>query len=493
MKAANALLTVVLALVLASPVAARPPAADGARAETQWATVLLAGRKVGHMRVDRELAGDRVVTRQFMTFELGRAGISMTMSTLEEHEESVQGEPLGFTSVSTISGLEMRSEGRRTEGNRFVLRSGAPGALRESGLDWPEGALLAWGMERQLRAMGQKPGAATRLRLFQPMLNQAIAVDVEIVGPATVSLPDGPAELVETRQTMHMPGTAITSRSWMDPGWQMRRMIMEVMGERLEVLACDQACAEAPNQPAEILTTSLVQAPAPIDPELLDQPLQLQLESDVDLGDWPGIDGQRLIALGAGRYLLETRSSRPDPVPPPDANDSRATDWLDFDSGAVRALLDGNEPEGDNIERMLALQDLVQRHIRRKSLNIGYASAGDAARLREGDCTEHALLLAALGRAVGIPTRVVNGLAYTAEFEGIQAVFVPHAWVAAWTGEHWQAFDAALPGRQLRIALHAGDGDPWRFYRGVEAFGRLRITGVQGRAEEATASGRGVP
>ena len=168
---------------------------------------------------------------------------------------------------------------------------------------------------------------------------------------------------------------------------------------------------------------------------------------------------------------------------PPSERDVERTDWLDFDTEAVRDLIDGSTPSGDNVERMQALQDLVNGHISKKSLNIGYASAGDAARLREGDCTEHALLLAALGRAIGIATRVVNGLAYTGDFEGNKAVFVPHAWVAAWTGERWQAFDAALPGRQLRIALYAENGDPWRFYKGIDAFGKLRITAITPREE----------
>jgi transglutaminase-like putative cysteine protease len=129
---------------------------------------------------------------------------------------------------------------------------------------------------------------------------------------------------------------------------------------------------------------------------------------------------------------------------------------------------------------MAALQDRVYRHISNKNLRIGYASAGDAARLREGDCTEHALLLAALGRAAGVPTRVANGLAYTDDFGSGGPVFVPHAWVAAWTGERWQAFDAALPGDQLRLALHADNGDPWRFYSGLDAMGSLQVESITG-------------
>lgn len=490
MPAMNALkyaLCLVLALCLASPalsrdtsVAGTTPVAD----ETQWLTVLLAGRKVGYMRIEREQSPDKVVTRQFMTFEMGRAGINVSMSTLEEHQESPDGEPLAFTSVSTISGLQMRTEGKRIEGNRFAVKSGAAGALRDSELIWPDGAVMAWGMEKQLREVALSPGTKTQLLTFQPMLSQAITVDYEVIGPSMLSLPDGPVELIETKETMNMPGGSISSRTWMTAQLQMQRTIMDIMGEEMELLACSQECAQAPNQPAEILTTSLVQAPRALDDKELGLPLVLDLESKVELADWPGIDGQRLIDRGNGRYRIETLSDTPDAVAPPSERDIERTDWLDFDTASVRALIDGKTPTGDHVERMQALQDLVHGHIHKKSLNIGYASAGDAARLREGDCTEHALLLAALGRALGIPTRVVNGLAYAGDFEGNKAVFVPHAWVTAWTGERWQAFDAALPGRQLRLALFAENGDPWRFYKGVEAFGQIRITSITPRAAD---------
>ncbi|HOV59022.1 MAG TPA: transglutaminase-like domain-containing protein, partial [Rhodanobacteraceae bacterium] len=110
----------------------------------------------------------------------------------------------------------------------------------------------------------------------------------------------------------------------------------------------------------------------------------------------------------------------------------------------------------------------------------GYASALEVVKTREGDCTEHAVLLAALGRALGIPTRVVDGLAYTGRFGTAERVFVPHAWVQAWVDGHWRSYDAALNGFDAgHIALSVGDGDPWRFYAGLSTLGNLRLQQVE--------------
>jgi transglutaminase-like putative cysteine protease len=68
--------------------------------------------------------------------------------------------------------------------------------------------------------------------------------------------------------------------------------------------------------------------------------------------------------------------------------------------------------------------------------------ASTVAARREGDCTEHAVLLAALVRARKIPARVVLGIAL---LEGPKAVLaVGHAWVEWHDGKQWLLADAAL-------------------------------------------------
>ncbi len=84
--------------------------------------------------------------------------------------------------------------------------------------------------------------------------------------------------------------------------------------------------------------------------------------------------------------------------------------------------------------------------------------------------------VAALGRALGIATRVVDGLAYAPGFAGGTQVFVPHAWAQAYVDGHWRSFDAALLGFDAgHIALAIGNGDPWRFYSGLDMLGRIEL------------------
>ncbi len=87
-------------------------------------------------------------------------------------------------------------------------------------------------------------------------------------------------------------------------------------------------------------------------------------------------------------------------------------------------------------EKMQWLRDYTHSFISEKN----YASAFDSdlkiLEHRSGDCTEHAVLLASLGRAAKIPTRVAFGLVLVSD------IFIGHAWVEALIDGHWEPFDA---------------------------------------------------
>jgi hypothetical protein len=86
--------------------------------------------------------------------------------------------------------------------------------------------------------------------------------------------------------------------------------------------------------------------------------------------------------------------------------------------------------------------------------------------------------LATLGRAAGIPTRVAIGRVYARHFEGRRHVFVPHAWVQAWTGSGWQSFDAAIgsfDSTHLAFAV-SYDGSPANHFAGANLAHDLTLT-----------------
>jgi len=91
----------------------------------------------------------------------------------------------------------------------------------------------------------------------------------------------------------------------------------------------------------------------------------------------------------------------------------------------------------DNLRRYVS--DVIED----KNLDVGFASASEVCRNKQGDCSEHGVLLAALGRACGIPSRVVVGVVYVPVFGGSENIFGFHMWTQFLIGDQWVDFDAA--------------------------------------------------
>jgi len=109
------------------------------------------------------------------------------------------------------------------------------------------------------------------------------------------------------------------------------------------------------------------------------------------------------------------------------------------DDPRIRQLAQKALPNTDDPMRVAsALEQLVYGLVEKKSYGQVFSSATDVLDLREGDCTEHSVLLVALCRARNIPARAAMGLVYSE----IHKAFAYHMWTEVWTGKQWIGLDA---------------------------------------------------
>ena len=115
---------------------------------------------------------------------------------------------------------------------------------------------------------------------------------------------------------------------------------------------------------------------------------------------------------------------------------------------------------GEVFHRASILRQGVRKFIKIKDLNTGYGSASETIISRAGDCTEHAVLLAALLRVDGVPSRVCSGMVYSQHFNShggaptvhaATPVMAWHMWTQALIDGAWVDFDATLP-----VDFHVG-------------------------------------
>src|SRR5438445_441649 len=146
------------------------------------------------------------------------------------------------------------------------------------------------------------------------------------------------------------------------------------------------------------------------------------------------------------------------------------TPFIESDDAAIVATAGSIVGSGrDATAAARALVAWVNEHLE-QAPSVTVPSAREVLAARRGDCNEHAVLLAALARAAGIPARVVAGAMY------LDGAFYYHAWTELWLGT-WVSADAVF--RQLPTdATHVKllEGGPERHMELAGIVGELRFT-----------------
>lgn len=446
-------------------------------AANQWYSVLLDGRKIGHFESSRSVAGDVVTTRQNLEIELDRAGTRIEVASREECTESTSGEPLAFSSISRLSGSETRVRGT-VHGDSVHLQTSIGGASDKRSMPWPKGALMVEGLRLASLKVPLDPGRQFRELAFQPSSLDAVEVISTIGKRERVDLPEGSKSLQRIEQVFNFAGAPIRNTAWVDDERDVHKLTMPAMGVDLILVACSRSCAHAPNQGTNVFDRTLMPAPRALSATELASTMRYTI-SPSEPGEPMSLPdtSEQSVSRRDDKLLVEVSAHALERGSAPAPQDFMPNDWLQSAAPELIAIArkQTGEITGDS-EKMRALETFVRGYISTKSLGVGYASALQVLHKPEGDCTEHAVLLAALGRAAGIATRVVDGLAYAPRFDQTDHVFVPHAWTQAWVDGRWRSYDAALGGFDAgHIAFSTGDGDPWRFYQGLDLLGRTRL------------------
>lgn len=210
------------------------------------------------------------------------------------------------------------------------------------------------------------------------------------------------------------------------------------MAGALALLIAGRAAAQP--QPLWVLDVRGAAA-GPIAP---DRPLRVRLDSRAPAALAARLEG--VVGTGADHVIVDlTPGSRLGGA----ASVRGPTFLVDYDEASVVALREalvarhGPAPRDEELAAFVrALLDV--------SWDRGFDVASQVARHRSGDCTEHAVLLTALARAVGIPAQVVVGTVIVRSGERVAAY--GHAWVELHREAGWSIVDATPLGGDVPLS-----------------------------------------
>jgi len=470
-----------------------------AEQETDYLAVFMEGKKIGHAVHTRSEAGGEVTTRDDVTITISRMGFPVTIQMGETSIETTAGKPLRFESTQQLAALMNMKVVGIVKGDGVVdVTSTSSGSSQKSTMTWPAGAVMAEGLRLLSLQKGLKAGTEYTADLFSPEIMQAVSAKMTIGQTKPVDLLGRVVNLTEMTTALNVPGAGqMTSATYVDDEVRALKSVMPIAGMQVEMVDCPKEFALSNNDVLDLIDKMFVKSPQPIE----DVGSAVSITYTLNPGKGadftiPTTDNQTAqrspdgkISLTIKPVMVSSGGALPYQGNEPKLLEAvKPTRFLQSDDKRIVEL--ARQAVGDTKDAAQAarkIESFVARYIDNKSMSVGYASAVEVAESRQGDCSEFAVLTAALCRAVGIPAQVVVGIAYVKDFAGLQG-FGGHAWAQAYVGGDdkgasgkWMGLDAAFKSGDRggydagHIALALGNGDPGDFFNMATSLGQFKI------------------
>jgi hypothetical protein len=461
----NIIRTLLLAALL---LALAPRAVAGETIEDRWYVVELAGQRTGwmHARVERGDDGN-ITTSTALSLRISRGQITIPIEMSGVFVETRAGEPVSMTSSQRLGQMPIDSSWVFTGGKTGKVRvaSSQFGAGSERTMDPPTGEWMTpFAASSYVEGRIGSGDTTIVTSTIDPAIGLSIVTTTATIkGATTIEALGRSVPAIEWEATTSAaPG--VRSVEYVSMEGEPIRTEVDFGGISMTIVLADKQLALSELDPAEIMVSTFVKPSRPIDDARGARRgryrLTLTEEGAFELASTGSQAWSR-----DGDAIDVTVVADPDEFRPAEVVDTgpylASTPNADLHDPEVAALiahaLAGTESL-DDPDKAELLRRFVHGFINEKSLAVGFASASEVCRTRQGDCSEHGVLLTTMLRGAGIPSRVVSGLIYADTFAGQRQIFGYHMWSQALLEiggvRRWVDLDATLPDATPYDATH---------------------------------------
>lgn len=458
-----------LAVAVALLALAGPAASAGGRVD--WFSLVTAtGAPVGYARVEYREDGQGSERIEYQETTLREQDARSTLlSERTVTRQDPEGRTLSIVSESSVGPNRTRTEGRMVPGAVVVTRESRGGRSTTAvpvgprvRFDGGDGLMAEW-----------DPSKTSTLE-FESFNLSIPGVERIVLTALGDGRPDAEGRITVLRATYDRTELRGVSRLTLDADHNVLSLVQPVYGSSLTLLPTDEATAMQPRGPFRMMTTLMMKSPFRIPSGATEGHIRYRFGFRDGMSfDLPQTGEQRVTRNG--EFAVVDICETCGPGLPTDAvflaDARRPTTWLQSDDRRIKAVVGPVASNGMSDRRKMEVLTRMARRYLGEIDFAGHYSASEILDRRRGDCTEAAVLLAAFGRAAGIPTKTVSGFVYSRErYHGVSNVFMPHSWTLAYVDGRWRSFDSALADFDTtHIAVTVGDGD----MRSMAASGQL--------------------
>jgi hypothetical protein len=483
---------------LPAPSATGQSAEKAGRAEQDeeiWEAFSMQGSRVGHAhttirQVDE--GGKKLLrTENHAVTTMKRGGQTISQEMTLTSWDTLDGKLVRFETRMTAGPGEMVATGR-VAGNVLNVEVNTLGKSQSQALAWN----LEWGglfaADQSLRRKPMQPGEKRTVRGLMPLVNLAGDTEMTAKDYETVKLPAGERKLLRIETSLDLAGRKIDTTLWVDERGQTLKSYVPAIQQESFRTTKEDALKPLEGGQFDLLIASTVplKGKLPNATETKRVVYKAHVTSGKIDGLFPNCLSQRVKNIddqNAALTILAVRPGQPksldlESVAPTD-EDLAPNNLIQSDDPVIVAQAQQIVPdEKDAWQIACALEKHVDRTIQLKNFTQAFATAAEVARSLEGDCTEHAVLLAALCRARKIPARVAFGIVYYPPQNG----FAYHMWNEVWIADRWVPLDPTLGlsgigGDHIKLADSnlAGADAYAAMLPVIEVFGRLELEVIE--------------
>lgn len=429
------------ALSAAAP-SATPPAKE------TWYVITMQDKPIGYRRITmHELPGEKQPLRRIESLDqlsIQRFGQATEQQLRVVSMESPSGAVQSLEYQVQLGQTPKQVRGT-VRGDRLVFQQiGGDGAPLAT-LPWSQEVGGYFAIEQSLRRSPMQPGEKRTVQVVLPLLDAITKVELVAQAHETTELLVTEFRLLKIDESIPLPdGTTMEAELWVDEQGEVLKQVQPplVVYRATRSLALDAGKAQSFDLGYDVIVP--VDRPLPEPQQLRRAVYEVTMEDGDPAELFPSSPAQqvRLTGPDTARLIVETdptaRSGEVE-ADRPMAADREASRLIESEHEAIVQLANRAIAEATGPRRQaIALENFVHGFVEQKDYSRAFASAAEVAATREGDCTEHAVLLAALCRAADIPCRVAIGLVYLPSAQG----FAYHMWNEAWIDGQWLPLDA---------------------------------------------------
>ena len=380
-----------------------------------------------------------------------------TMGLVQDISLNTNGKLYPDFSLSTFdfeisSGRFRFSATGSVSGETLTVITHAAGSAREFTVKLDQKIFLTAGIIDAVMASNLAPQQVLAFEVFDPATMSQVPVNIELIGLEEISV----MGKVQQTKKISLNFKGIAQFAWVSADGEILKE-QGLLGISLEKTTREQALSGLPIQASQDLT-QIASVPTNITIENAQTLEKLRLKVSGISFDNVSLDGGR--QTFHEHILTITRETLPDELVGP-LGDHDLKSRAEFLKPS--AFIQSDHPDIQKLARKITsasnspllkakkLMRWIQENIEKRPV-LSLPDALSTLKNRVGDCNEHAMLLAALTRAAGIPSKIETGLVY------LNGRFYYHAWNSLFLGR-WITADSLfgqLPTDVTHIRFSSG-------------------------------------